>query len=76
MARMTITMTRHDNDNKRKDTTMNNHELNRVFKAIRKKSKRVLTRGDVNMCQFGISVGWSIEKMAGKVNAGHGERWE
>lgn len=55
---------------------MTSYELKLAFKAIRKKSKRVLDPGDVNMCQFGLSAGWSIEKLAGKVNAGHGIRWE
>jgi hypothetical protein len=55
---------------------MTPYELKAAFKGIRKKSKRVLSAGDVHMCQFGLSNGWSIEKLAGKVNAGHGIRWE
>ena len=55
---------------------MTPYELKLAFRAIRKKSKRVLNRGDVVMVETLLFQGWSCEKIAGKVNLGHGERWK
>jgi hypothetical protein len=51
-------------------------EQKRYFRSVHKKTvKRVFDRGDVNLVNHGLAAGWTIERVVGKINAGHGERW-
>mgnify|MGYP003637808626 CR=1 FL=1 len=52
-------------------------ECKKYFKRVNKKLiKMSLTRGEVNLADHGFLVGWSVEFVVGKINQGHGVRWE
>ena len=53
-------------------------EHKKYFRKVHKKiyTRQVLSRGECNLVDFAFSNNWSIEKTVGKINQGHGIRWE